>query len=112
MGILDKLIKDSEYRKIHYEIRTSCITTCYDIINEFGLQDTEIYFDDRFVYHKPIGGDEYSQHHIQSIKMDGINSYISIKVDGEWKQLHECGMLEHTMIEDKMKRYANEFRNI
>jgi hypothetical protein len=111
MGILDKIIQKSEYRRIHADIRTSCITVCHDIINEFGLHETEIHFDDNFVYHKPIGNDEYSQHHIQSIKMDKF-SYISVNVDGEWKQLHECGMIEHTMIEGKMKQYANNFKNI
>lgn len=112
MGIFDKLIKKNELDELSSQIRTTCICTCADIINEFGLQDTEIHFDDRFVFHKPIGGDDYSQHHIQSIKMNGITSYITVKVDGEWKQLHECGMVEHTMIEGKMKSYANEFKNI
>jgi len=100
MGVFDKLAKN----EIITEIIKSSIKTCCDIVDEFGLYGTKIYFDERCVY----TDEKDLKHHIQFIRLNsGYN--IELSVNDEIVDLSYCNIAICTLVEMKMKKYAREF---
>lgn len=96
MGILEIFAQNN--------IKRSAVTICYDIIIKFGLIETKIYFDDRCVY---TDGKDF-KHQIQYIIMDKFTA-IEVCINDKLIDLAHCNIAICTLVEMKMKHYAEEF---